>query len=192
TPSHPPAPRAATSVSTATGHWMSPPNYSLPTPSHPPAPRAETVSTATGHWMSPQNYSLPTPSRPLTSTGPWMHPSPATATGSRQPWQNSNPFIIVSLSNRVKKCAGCPYEFRNPQGPLFIGLVIQHKERDFYTDPNGLRRLSTENNRYYHCHWPCLRPRHPYINKAIIRPDPTLIVDDFQRASVKTLLDIEI
>ena len=100
---------------------------------------------------------------------------------SRQPWHNSNPFIVVSISNRVKQCAGCPYAFRDPSGPTFIGLVVQHKERDIYFDATGIRRLSSEANRYFHCQWECLKARHLYINTAMIQIDPVLLLDDYQR-----------
>ena len=111
---------------------------------------------------------------------------------SRQPWHNSNPFTVVRISNRVKKCAGCPYALRDPFGPPFIGLVVQHKERDIYYDPNGFRRLSSEANHYYHCQWECLKARHPYISVAMIRVDPELLLDDLQKNSLETLLGVSL
>ena len=109
---------------------------------------------------------------------------------SRQPWHNSNPFIVVSISNRVKKCAGCPYAFRDPSGPTFIGLVVQHKERDIYFDATGIQRLSSEANRYYHCQWECLKARHPYISTPMIQIDPVLLLDDYQRHCLESLLGL--
>ena len=109
---------------------------------------------------------------------------------SRQPWHNSNPFIVVSISNRVKKCAGCPYAFRDTSGPTFIGLVVQHKERDIYFDATGIRRLSSEANRYYHCQWECLKARHPYISIPMIQIDPVLLLDDYQRHCLESLLGL--
>jgi hypothetical protein len=44
---------------------------------------------------------------PPTSTITADHPSRnVTQHGFRQPWHNDNPFVIVNLSSRVKKCAG--------------------------------------------------------------------------------------
>ena len=48
------------------------------------------------------------------------------------PWQNNHPFTLHPLSNRIKKCAGCDFAFRDPLGPLYVGVVLQHKERDVY------------------------------------------------------------
>ena len=47
---------------------------------------------------------------------------------------------------KVKKCAGCPFLFRDPMCPPFIGLVIQHKEKDFYHDKTGVLKISSEAN----------------------------------------------
>lgn len=92
-----------------------------------------------------------------------------------------NPFNIVNLTNKVKKCAGYPYPFQDIMGPPFLGLVIQHKEKYIYLDANGNSHISQEANRYYHCQWEYLRSRHAYINKTMIRIDVAFILDDFQQ-----------
>ena len=69
----------------------------------------------------------------------------------KQPWHNSNPFVVVPLSARVRKCKGCPFDFRDPLGPPFVGIVLQHKEKDCYRDKEGEIRVSREANHYYHC-----------------------------------------
>ncbi|KAK3730780.1 hypothetical protein QZH41_000800 [Actinostola sp. cb2023] len=55
-----------------------------------------------------------------------------------------NNDAIASQYNRVKKCAGCPFPFRDPNGPPFIGLVIQHKERDQYRDAHEAAKKEAE------------------------------------------------
>ena len=50
----------------------------------------------------------------------------------RPPWENSNPFVLLPIYSRIKKCVGCPFEFRDPKGPPYLGLVLQHKEKDIY------------------------------------------------------------
>ena len=88
------------------------------------------------------------------------------------------------VTNRVRN------RVRNRVGPTFIGLVVQHKERDIYFDATGIRRLSSEANRYYHRQWECLKARHPYISTPMIRIDPVLLLDDYQRHCLESLLGL--
>lgn len=105
---------------------------------------------------------------------------PSMPPGSRMaPWQNKNPFVLYSLTNRIKKCAGCPFEFRDPNGPYFLVVVLQHKERDFYTK-DGRFHMSSDQNRYYHCKLACIKPRHPYFSSSLVRLEPGLTLSDFQ------------
>ena len=105
---------------------------------------------------------------------------PSMPPGSRMaPRQNKNPFVLYSLTNRIKKCAGCPFEFRDPNGPYFLGVVLQHKERDFYTK-DGRFHMSSDQNRYYHCKLACIKPRHPYFSSSLVRLEPGLTLSDFQ------------
>ena len=84
----------------------------------------------------------------------------------KMPRHNSNPFVIVPINNRIKKCAGCPFEFLDASGPTFTGLVVRHCEKDFYIDKTGHRMVGRETNRYYHCENGCLLNRHPYFSAA--------------------------
>ena len=86
----------------------------------------------------------------------------------KQPWHNSNLFVVMAITNRVKKCAGCPFEHSNPHGPTFTGLVIQHKERDTYHDKEGNIKISNESNRYYHVEPACVLSRHPYFTPNLL------------------------
>lgn len=97
------------------------------------------------------------------------------------PWHNKHPFKIVNLSNRVRKCVGCPFEFRDPNGPLFTGLAVQHLEKDTYFK-DGRMHISTEANRYYHCEWGCLQARHPYVSRSMVHVGPNLILDSIQES----------
>lgn len=38
----------------------------------------------------------------------------------RQPWNNNNPFLLHPVDNRIKKCAACHFEFRDPLGPVCL------------------------------------------------------------------------
>lgn len=98
----------------------------------------------------------------------------------KMPWHNSNPFVIVPINNRIKKCAGCPFEFLDASGPTFTGLVVRHCEKDFYIDKTGHRMVGRETNRYYHCENGCLLNRHPYFSAALIRLEPGLQLNSFQ------------
>ena len=53
---------------------------------------------------------------------------------TRPPWHNSNPFVVVNLNNNIKKCAGCPFPFRDEQGPVYLGVAVKHVEKDVYFD----------------------------------------------------------
>ena len=59
----------------------------------------------------------------------------------KMPWHNSNPFVIVPINNRIKKYAGCPFEFLDASGPTFTGLVVRHCEKDFYIEKTGHRMM---------------------------------------------------
>ena len=84
------------------------------------------------------------------------------------PWQNSHPFVVTKLTNRVKKCIGCSVEFRLPLGPPFTGLVVRHFERDRYKDKFGQDHISNEANRYYHCNVECIKSRHPQFHSGLV------------------------
>jgi hypothetical protein len=91
------------------------------------------------------------------------------------PWHNNHIFDIVNINNRVKKCAGCSLEFFDPSGPLFIGVVVRHVERDYYPDPaSGQQKFGREVNKYYHCQPICLLYRHPHFNVSLLRIDAVL------------------
>ena len=110
--------------------------------------------------------------------------------GSRMaPWQNKNPFVLYPLNNRIKKCAGCPFDFRDPNGPFFLGVVLQHKEKDFYTK-GGMVYMSSEQNRYYHCELACIKPRHPYFSSSLVQIQPGLTLSEFQRVSLAEKLGL--
>ena len=99
-------------------------------------------------------------------------------------WRIPTFRVRNQVRNRVRN------RFRNRVGPTFIGLVVQHKERDIYFDTTGIRRLSSEANRYYHRQWECLKARHPYISTPMIQIDPVLLLDDYQRHCLESLLGL--
>ena len=123
---------------------------------HPTTPQLVTHTTMpqmVTHSSMPHNFSLP-------QVVPYS--------GVKQPWHNSNLFVVMAITNRVKKCAGCPFEYSNLHGPVFTGLVVQHKEKDVYHDKEGNTRISNENNRYYHCEPACIISRHPYFTPNLL------------------------
>ena len=92
---------------------------------------------------------------------------------------NSNPFVVVNLNNKIKKCGGCPFPFRDEQGPVFLEVAVKHVEKDVYFDKaSGTQRVTKEGNRYYHCQVSCITSRHPYFSPAMLRADPDLLLDD--------------
>ena len=98
---------------------------------------------------------------------------------TRPSWQNNNRFTLYPLNNSIKKCAGCPFEFRYLSGPLFLGVVLQHKERDVYMK-DGKQQVSAEQNRSYHCNLGRIIPRHPYFTSALVIMHPELLLTQFQ------------
>lgn len=64
----------------------------------------------------------------------------------KKPWHNNNNFIVLPLSGQVRKCTGCPFQFRDPIGPPFTGLVVLHKEKDTYYDKDGNSHISSDSN----------------------------------------------
>ena len=110
---------------------------------------------------------------------------------TRPPWHNSNPFVVVNLINRIKKCAGCPFPFRDAQGPVYLGVAVKHVEKDVYFDKaSSTQRVTNEGNRYYHCQVSCITSRHPYFSPAMLRADPDLLLDDFQRYSLNSVFGV--
>ena len=94
----------------------------------------------------------------------------------RQPWHNNNPFILHPIDNRIKKCEACHFEFRDPLGPMFLGVVLQHKEKYILTRPDGPQQVIPEQNRYYHCELQCLKCRHPYLKPSLVQLPPALML----------------
>ena len=83
----------------------------------------------------------------------------------------------MALNNRIKKCAGCPFEFIDPNGPSFTGLTVRHVEKDFYPGKDGRQMIGRETNRYYHCQTTCILNRHPYFSPALLRLDAASAVE---------------
>ena len=141
------------------------------------------------HTISRQPQSnLPQP--PLSSSS-CTNSSPAVISLTKPPWQNNNRFMLHPLNNRIKKCACCPFEFRDPLGPLFLGVVLQHKERDVYIK-DGKQHISTEQNRYYHCKLGCIKHRHPYLTFSLVTLHPDLLLTQFQIDAMFTEIGLTI
>lgn len=87
-------------------------------------------------------------------------------------------------SHDSKKCAGHPFEFCDPFGPMNPKIVLQHKERDYFRRPDRTLQISQENNRYYPCQAGCILPRHPHFNAALVRIHPDLIIDGLERVTL--------
>ena len=113
---------------------------------------------------------------------------------TRPPRHNSNPFVVVNLNNKIKKCAGGPFPFRDEQGPIYLGFSVKHVEKNVpvYIDKaSDTQRVAKEGNRYYHCQVSCITSRHPYFSPATLRADPDLLLDDFQRYSLNSVFVTE-
>ena len=136
---------------------------------HPTTPQMVTHSTTPQVVTHPTMPQMITHSSiPQVVTHPnFSLPQVVTYSGVKQTWHNSNLFVVMAITNRVKRCAGCPFEYSNPHGPVFTGLVIQHKERDVY-HTEGNARISNESNRYYHCEPTCIVSRHPYFTQIYL------------------------
>lgn len=109
----------------------------------------------------------------------------------KMPWHNSNPFVIVSINNRIKKCAECPFEFLDASAPTFTGLVVCHCEKDSYVDKTGHRMVGRETNRYYHCENGCLLNRHPYFSATLIQLEAGLQLNSFQQNHLQHALHVQ-
>lgn len=90
----------------------------------------------------------------------------------------------ASTAMTQKKCAGHPFEFCDPFGPMNPKIVLQHKERDYFRRPDRTLQISQENNRYYPCQAGCILPRHPHFNAALVRIHPDLIIDGLERVTL--------
>ena len=108
------------------------------------------------------------------------------------PWHNDSPFIIMNINGRIKKCVGCRREFSDPFGPVFVGLVVQHIERDYYNDKNAFRRIGNEQARYYHPEKACLMARHQHFGPSMLQLHPDLALDAFQARYLRQQLSIEV
>lgn len=107
------------------------------------------------------------------------------------PWQNTKPFTIMSINGRIKKCTGCKVVFTDPNGPLFLGIVIQHYERDTYYKAGQLH-VSTEQARYYHPEPGCLLARHTYFNSSLLQVSPGMVFNGIQCRHMGTFFGIRI
>lgn len=78
--------------------------------------------------------------------GAYTRPSaPYSPVFTRPPWHNSNPFVVVNLNNRIKKCAGCPLPFSDKQGPVYLGVAAKHVDKQVYFDKaNSTHRFTYE------------------------------------------------
>lgn len=99
--------------------------------------------------------------------------------------------MVVNLINKMKKYAGCPFPFRDEQGPVYLGAAVKHVEKDVYFDKDsGTQRVTEEGNRYYHCQVSCITSRHPYFSPTMLRADPDLLLDDFQRYTLNSVFGV--
>ena len=79
----------------------------------------------------------------------------------------SSPFLIKLLNNRIKKCRGYNREFsRKVDGspsdpPPPLNFIICHEERKPYRDASNPTRLSRPQNVYYHANLSCIRSNYP-------------------------------
>ena len=98
----------------------------------------------------------------------------------------------MPINGRIKKCAGCRREFSDLFGPTFVGLVVQHVERDYCNDKNGFRRIGNEQARHYHPLRACLMARHQNFNSAMIQLHPEVLINDLQRNQLYQDLGIDV
>ena len=68
--------------------------------------------------------------------------------------KSNEPFVLVMLNNRIKKCCGCDTLFRDSNGfaPQYI---LGHPERDWYP-LDGKWLLGKLQNKYYHIRRSCI------------------------------------
>ena len=138
---------------------------------HVPSGPNSTSAASSGIQQVARQLQVPVAAYSGTVGTSWPHPAGVPSLHSqsftRPPWQNNKPFVIQRITNIIKKCAGCPFELRDNRGPPYIGLVLQHKERDVYFK-DGAQHVSGEQNRYYRCHLGCVQPRHPYFTAGLV------------------------
>lgn len=82
----------------------------------------------------------------------------------------------MSINGRIKKSAGCRREFSDPFDLIFVELVVQHVERNYYNDKNLFRQVGDEQAWYYHPLRACLMARHQNFNSAMIQLHPEVLV----------------
>ena len=111
---------------------------------------------------------------------PPLQPHCSPAAFRRAPWENSNPFLLMLINNRIKRCVGCSFEFRDPRGPPSLGLVLQHKEKGIYFK-DGMQKISAEQNRYYHPNFQCIQSRHPSFRPSLIHLPMDLCLTNDQK-----------
>lgn len=139
--------------------------------------------------FTPESYNVKATS-PFTSQ-PAM-PSPGVFVGPYLPWLNNKPVVIMLINGRIKKCAGCRRDFSDPLRLIFVGLVVEHVERDYFNDKNGFRRIENEQARYYHPLRACLMARHQHFNSAMIQLHPEVLINDLQRSQLHQDLGIDV
>ena len=77
------------------------------------------------------------------------------------------PFCFAANHNQIKKCAGRSFQFRDQSVSPYIGLIRKDKEKDIYYR-DGMKQISREQNRYYHCNCDCIKLRHPYFQLSLV------------------------
>ena len=66
------------------------------------------------------------------------------------------PFCFAANHNQIKNCAGSSFQFRDQSVSPYVGLIRKHKEKDIYYR-DGMKQISREQNRYYHCNCDCIK-----------------------------------
>ena len=71
--------------------------------------------------------------------------------------KSNQPFVLVMLNNRIKKCSGCTMLFRDSNG-FAPDYILCHQERDWYPQ-DGKWLLGKLQNKYYHLKKSCIIQR---------------------------------
>ena len=158
------------------------------------APIPLTSQSEPSNSILPANYNMFVATQPTTNTVVQIPVQPSMFVGRATtyvPWHNK-PFFVMNINRRIKKCAGCRREFADPFGPAFVGIVVQHIERDYYNDKNGFQRIWSEQARYYHQNKQCIMARHQHFSPRMLQLHPGVSVDELQARHLCQHLGIEV
>ena len=115
-------------------------------------PLVSLLSSIVPHISIPSLLHSPTQGAVSSGISRVMPPKPATM-------KSNQPFVLTTLTNRIKKCSGCGLPFCVCENSGTVpDYILGHMERDWFPS-NGQWQIGKLHNKYYHLQRSCILQR---------------------------------